>query len=221
MMAYIRAEHAKDPLGLLQTIERGDRVGQLQIFRGTNFELGLFLAQLTGSGIYTDQQTTVMDLAAAMNGTEEAASAAAEREGIEQALTLRLTVSTSIDKTFKTRDAPRSKEARIAMREVLNLAAGERGSRSQTAVAAAVGRLVGVVADIAAEDVEEGQGDSSSAVFDVKVMLAIPPAGYGLVASRRFLVAFGCRKHTETVPIALHFGKAARPPLMSDSDREP
>jgi len=48
-IAYIRKEHATDPLGLIQPLATGKDGGQLMVMRGVNFELALFLAQLTGA----------------------------------------------------------------------------------------------------------------------------------------------------------------------------
>lgn len=61
----IRKEHAADPLALIQPLVPGEAGGQLQVMRGVNFELALFLAQLTGAAIYSDQGVTRDDLVAA------------------------------------------------------------------------------------------------------------------------------------------------------------
>ena len=45
--------------------------------------------------------------------------------------------------------------------------------------------------------------------FEIDAQLIIPPAGYGLTAVRRFRVAVGRRRHTNRVPLALLFGRAA------------
>lgn len=46
-------------------------------------------------------------------------------------------------------------------------------------------------------------------VFDIDADLVVPPTGYSLTAVRRFLVAFGRRRHTNAVPFAIIFGRAA------------
>ena len=55
VVAHIRASLDDDPLALLQSVEGGPEGGQLQMLRSINLELALFLAQLTGAALYTDQ----------------------------------------------------------------------------------------------------------------------------------------------------------------------
>ena len=55
MVAQMKANLRDDPLALLQSVEGGPQGGQLQMLRTINLEMGLFLAQLTGSALYTDQ----------------------------------------------------------------------------------------------------------------------------------------------------------------------
>ena len=50
----MKRELAKDPLALLQPLESGSDGGALIVARSMSLELALFLAQLTGSTVYTD-----------------------------------------------------------------------------------------------------------------------------------------------------------------------
>lgn len=55
LLKYIKQERLKDPLALLQPLEDNEKNGQLMATHVTpNLELGFFIAQLTGSFIYTD-----------------------------------------------------------------------------------------------------------------------------------------------------------------------
>lgn len=55
LVVYTRQERLKDPLALLQPLEDNDKNGQLTATHVTpNLELGFFIAQLTGSFVYTD-----------------------------------------------------------------------------------------------------------------------------------------------------------------------
>ena len=45
--------------------------------------------------------------------------------------------------------------------------------------------------------------------FEIVAQLAVPSTGYGLTAVSRFIVTFGRRRHTNMVPFALLFGRAA------------
>jgi len=54
VIAYIRREQAADPLALIHPLATDKGSGQLQVVRGVNFDLALFLAQLTGAVIYSE-----------------------------------------------------------------------------------------------------------------------------------------------------------------------
>jgi hypothetical protein len=54
----------------------------------------------------------------------------------------------------------------------------------------------------------EATGKYEDTVFEIDAQLAVPPHGYGLTAVRRFLIAFGRRRHTNSVPLAVLFGRA-------------
>ena len=56
VLQYMKARLANDPLALLQPVTDGKSRGELQVFRSVSVELALFLAQLTGSTIYTDER---------------------------------------------------------------------------------------------------------------------------------------------------------------------
>jgi hypothetical protein len=65
VIEYMRKQHAADPLALIQPMKPGKDGGQLQVMRGVNFELAMFLAQLMGAALYSDQRLTRDDLGAA------------------------------------------------------------------------------------------------------------------------------------------------------------
>ena len=54
----------------------------------------------------------------------------------------------------------------------------------------------------------EPTGRYEDTVFEIDAQLIVPPHGYGLTAVRRFLIAFGRRRHTNSVPLAVLFGRA-------------
>src|SRR3990172_11714986 len=65
---YIKRERLEDPLALLQPIAPGEKGGQfLMSHLAPNFELGFFLAQITGSIMYTDNQHRWEEITGAVN----------------------------------------------------------------------------------------------------------------------------------------------------------
>lgn len=54
VMSYMKEEYKLDPLALLQDLPAGEEGAQLQMIKGFNLEVSLFLAKLIGAAIYTD-----------------------------------------------------------------------------------------------------------------------------------------------------------------------
>lgn len=69
VLEYVEKMRLKDPLALLQPMTPGEDGGQLQISHlAPNLELGLFLAQITGSFVYTDSSHRWNELLGANEG---------------------------------------------------------------------------------------------------------------------------------------------------------
>ena len=52
--SYMKEQHKLDPLALVQDLPPGEKGAQLQMIKGFNLEVSLFLAQLMGAAVYTD-----------------------------------------------------------------------------------------------------------------------------------------------------------------------
>lgn len=217
---YIRTEHVRDPLALIQPLKPGKDDGQLQQFRSTNFELALFLAQLTGAAIYTDQKSTTNDLLAATTPAP-ALKGSTGCETIEHGLRLRIIIDDGPKSTLVRRDASTSTAFRGALRGLLtvSLSAGEHSSQ---AVSGAIIELDRTANALMAAGAPAETDETCEAVFEIDATIAVPSAGYSLKAARRFLITFGRRKHVAVVPLALMFGRAARqhPKLGSSQNSE-
>jgi hypothetical protein len=57
VVAYAKSELEADPYALLQPVEPGEAGAQLHSFKGFNLETAMFLAALTGSAVYTGEDT--------------------------------------------------------------------------------------------------------------------------------------------------------------------
>jgi hypothetical protein len=210
VIAYIRKEHAADPLALIQPLATGKDGGQLMVMRGVNFELALFLAQLTGAAVYSDQRLTREDLSAARLPPADGSA------GADQVLPLQLALALHPETIRAAREAATSLAVRASLRALFatGLAQGDAADR-----AAAEEALVAVkeAADAAlpvARGPAEPTGKYEDAVFEFDARLLVPPNGYSVTAVRRFLVAFGRRRHLRAVPFAILFGRAT----SSESD---
>jgi hypothetical protein len=205
VIAYIRREHAADPLALIQPLATGKDGGQLMVMRGVNFALALFLSQLTGAAIYSDQRLTREDLAAARLPPADGSA------GVDQVLPLQLALALHPEPIRAAREAATSLAVRASLRALFatGLAQGDADAR-----AAVEAPLVAVKeaadADLpAARGPAEPTGKYEDTVFEIDARVLMPPNGYGLTAVRRFLVAFGRRRHLSAVPLAILFGRAA------------
>jgi hypothetical protein len=219
VMAYIRKEHAADPLALIQPLASCKDGCQLQVMRGVNFELALFLAQLTGAAVYSNQRLTRDDLAAARLPPPEGATTS------DRVLPLQVALDVNPEKLDADRTEPSSQAFRASLRALWAVALAHGESSNESAVDAALGSVKDTTATAA--NVESDTPDalrekgSSNTVFKIDAQLVIPPTGYGLTTVRRFLVTFGRRRHMNAVPLAIVFGPAAAPGTESLSGSQP
>lgn len=208
VIAYIRREQAADPLALIQPLAADKGSGQLQVMRGVNFDLALFLAQLTGAVIYSEQRLTRADLAAARVPREKGMTTT------DRVLPLRIALAIDPEKLDTARAEPFSLAFRASLRSLWAAALAHGESPNAPALDAALGNVREAATAVPAA-VEPAAVDAlrekrfRDVVFDIDADLVVPPAGYSLTAVRRFLVAFGRRRHTITVPFAIIFGRAA------------
>lgn len=202
---YIRKEHAADPLALIQPLVPGEAGGQLQVMRGVNFELALFLSQLTGAAIYSDQRLTRDDLAAARLLTGDGSA------GNDRTMPLELALALHPETIRSARELPTAQAVRVRLRALFATSLAQVDAPDGTAVEAALVRVKEATnADFpTARGPVEPTGKYEDTVFEIDAQLAVPPQGYGLTAVRRFLVAYGRRRHTDNVPLAILFGRAA------------
>jgi hypothetical protein len=205
LIAYIRKQHAADPLALIQPLAAGKDGGQLMVMRGVNFELALFLAQLTGAAIYSDQHLTREDLTAARDPSSR------ERAQSDRILPLKLAIALHPEKTRTARETRTAQAARNALQALFATSLAQRDVPNDAAVEAALEAVKEAVnAHLPlAKGPSKSTGKHEDTVFKIGAQLIVPPQGYGLTAVRRFLVAFGRRRHTSAVPFAILFGRAA------------
>jgi Protein of unknown function (DUF4238) len=208
VIAYMRREQAADPLALIQPLAADRGSGQLQVMRGMNFDLALFLAQLTGAIIYSEQRLTRSDLAAAHIAPENGIAPT------DRVLPLRIALAIDSEKLNAARAESFSQAFRASVRALSAAALGHMESPNEPALDAALGNLreaaaaAPTIAESATADIVR-EKRFRDVVFDIDADLIVPPSGYSLTAVRRFLVAFGRRRHTNAVPFAIIFGRAA------------
>jgi hypothetical protein len=205
VIEYMRKKHAADPLALIQPLASGKDGGQLMVMRGVNFELALFLAQLTGAAIYSDQRLTREDLAAARLPAVDGSADA------DRVLPLQLSLALHPETVRAARETATSLAVRASLRALFatGLAQGDAADRAAAEVALVAVKEAADADLPAARGPDEPTGKYEDTVFEIDARLLVPPNGYSLTAVRRFLVAFGRRRHLGSVPFAILFGRAA------------
>lgn len=205
VIGYMRKQHAADPLALIQPLAPGKEGGQLVVMRGVNFELALFIAQLTGAIIYSDQRLTRDDLAAARVPSEDGSI------GADRMLPLKLALALHPEKIRAARDAPAAQGVRASLRGLFATSVAQKDGPDRAAVEAALAAINETAnADLPlAQSPAEPTGKYEDTVFEIDAQLLVPPNSYSLTAVRRFLVAYGRRRHLGAVPFAILFGRAA------------
>jgi hypothetical protein len=128
----------------------------------------------------------------------------------DRVLPLQISLAIDPEKVEAARAEPFSRAFRASLRTLLAVALGHGESPNEAALDAALSNVKAAAAatvEPAAAALREKR--FRDVVFDINADLVVPQAGYSLTAVRRFLVAFGRRRHTNAVPLAILFGRAA------------
>jgi hypothetical protein len=204
VLAYMKAIHAKDPLALLQPVDPG---GELYMTRGISLEVAMFIAQLTGSAIYTDldEYWTQLHVHAMASGTSPDSRCAP----VEQALrAVRFIVDGNPNTVRKLRWDRRWDTTRDALRRVL-VGTHQLGSqRIQRAVMEQMAReLLQSVHKMKKpwRELEERSEFQSHEVFSLQA--SFPQGGFWHRTVQRLLITFGRPKHDRTVWMAMKVQK--------------
>jgi hypothetical protein len=211
VLKAFRYQQRKDPLALLQPMVAGEKNGQLIQFRAMNFELAMFLAQLIGGAIYSDQSLTKTELDQARipqtpGGPKDPAS-------VEKVLLVRLSVFGPYDAQLA--EIQNCSEIRTRLRTLWQAASAYRDEEDGASVETALDQVEQAIRTMTREDGEltaptERAGRQLG--FDVDAHIVVPPGGFWRSAVQRFLVSFGRRRRMESIPLAILFGRAVAGP---------
>jgi len=115
------------------------------------------------------------------------------------------------EKIWQARDAPTAQALRASLCGLFATSIAQEDAPDGATVSAALARTKATAnADLPVEQgPAEPTGKHEDTVFEIDARLLVPSNGYGLTAVRRFLVAFGRRRHLGSVPFAILFGRAA------------
>jgi hypothetical protein len=211
VLKAFRYQQRKDPLSLLQPMEPGDKNGQLIQFRAMNFELAMFLAQLIGGAIYSDQSLTKTELDQARTPTNPGDPK--EPSSVEKTMIMRLSAFGPYD--AQVAEIANCSDIRNMSRTLWRAASAFKGEEDTAAVTLALDQLEQAVTAMIREDGEltaPAKRAGRELGFDIDVHIVVPPKGFWRSAVQRFLVSFGRRRRMESVPLAIIFGRAVAAP---------
>jgi len=204
---YMKKERAEDPLALLQPMIPGEKGGQYQIWHlSPNLELGLFLAQITGSAIYTDVQhrwNELQDSVDSMGGSLQSSPwelLAKPFAGLEFIFEANPAVNLEI------RRSGRMGTVRNVFRRI---GTAIQTQDEPTHIASVAEHLV---QELNRAHVQANKDWAALAApngptqrFKGKVDVTFPSGGFGRNTVHRLLVSFGGTHYSRSVPMAMLF----------------
>lgn len=204
VIAYMKKEHENDPLALLQPMLPGEEGAQLQTVKGFNLELALFVAQLTGSTVYTDVQLHWRHLHSHTSAVIGSQEPSVWTPLIERIKTTAFTLEGNPQIDLQLRMTGKFDDIRSTIRRIANLvqAQGER-----TVASKVVKQFAGEMQRVKKSIRKRWKGLSSnmeaSAPFQGYMELSIPKGGFERIAVRRLLLTFGRAKQVQAMPMAI------------------
>jgi hypothetical protein len=205
-LRYMKTKQAEDPLALLQDLQPGEEGSQLMTAHmSPNFEMGLYLALLTGSFIYTDSPHRWSEL------TSIAGTSRPEQELLAQAVSnVPITFLVNPLHTFEARKSGCLGGMRKALRNVW--AEVQKPSSNGDHISGVISYLKEAVTKTEAEWASiqkryKAEPEGFPLTATGKITCKIPSPGFGINAVYRLLLSHSRRqKYLEYVPMAMFLG---------------
>ena len=206
-IAYMCEELKNDPLALHQPLAPG---GHLQMFKAMNLELAMFLAQLTGSAIYTDEPYFWKQLHAHTSAASAPESASPWVPVIGKLQTLPFTIEVNPTTNLEIRASNALSSMREALRHLWT-AVRDAGAVSETDIARIALELESANAQMSAEWSTVSSPPPSTRLSR-SLIAALPTNGFWHNAVYRLLILFGREKYTRATPLAMFIGELPAAP---------
>lgn len=201
-IAYMREELENDPLALHQPLAPG---GHLQMFKAMNLELAMFLAQLTGSAIYTDEPSFWKQLHAHTSVASGASSPTAWAPVAKTLESLPFTIEVNPATNLDIRRSNTLSPMRDVFRRLWT-AAHDPTPPSEVDIAEIAGALESANAQLSAEW-SALISPPPSARLTRSLTVALPTNGFWHNAVYRLLIFYGREKYTRATPLAMFIGE--------------
>ncbi|MHB8139532.1 MAG: DUF4238 domain-containing protein [Smithellaceae bacterium] len=209
-LEYMKKKQAEDPLALLQPVARGEKSGQFLISHlSPNFELGFFLAQITGSILYTDNLHRWGEINAAVNPVDILRGSPWDplskcMNELDMVFEINPVQNLQIRKTGKlglVRDILRRINAFVQE--------GCEPDRIKELSLSLSNELVGahkkllMEFDLIQKQSRKNTPDIPVAIFKGRLNCVIPTGGFGVNAIHRLLLSYGSINYLKSVPMAM------------------
>lgn len=210
IVEYLKRQHEDDPFAVLQPIPQ--KGGSFQIMKSFNLELGLFVAQLTGSVLYTDLQFHWRHIHQSRDITGrlvESKSWPHFAPVVDRVRGISFLLSTDLEALVRTRADRRLEDVRSNLGNVVRLARlGDLASRNE--IKDVVGAFHRTRKNIRREWMSGNEHDERP-LFVGKVELSIPNPGIERTTVNRMLVTFAPGRQVTPVPMVMKFDATALP----------
>jgi hypothetical protein len=201
---YMKEKLQADPLALLQPLVPGKAGGEIQVFRGMSLELAMFLAQLTGSLIYTDSPAHWKQLLSCAKNDEIGSNPSSWTPVIEVARKISLITELNPLINLELRASGMLGSIRRVFRRVLNSVLVTKEDDATQIAQDLARRLENATRRTGKEWDECTSEIDPSQRLRRRMDLLIPKGGFALTTVQRLLVAFGRTNRLRSVPLAVY-----------------
>lgn len=203
VMSYMKVEHKLDPLALLQHLPPGEEGAQLQMIKGFNLEVSLFLAKLMGATIYTDMHIHWQHLHAHTSASLSK-TPLAWMPLVEKVKSAHFLLSGNPVADFERRMSGSFKGMRTSWREMTASIGAQNGKAVPKKI---VKELLREFETAESRMRREWRAlysnDASPPSFQGRVELSIPEQGFERATVQRLLLTYGRAKNVAPTPMAM------------------
>jgi hypothetical protein len=206
---YMKQKQLEDPLALLQPTISGKGEGQMLITHfSPNLELGFFLAQLTGSFMYTDNKYRWMEITSALSQVDKAEESLWEYLA-KYIRSLDFIYEFNPEFNLKMRNAGKMGSIRTILRKIFMHVQSEHDPSRIIALNKTLSDELNDAQNIFKREWKriqkkaESVGDEINFRYTGKIDCVIPSNGFGINTVHRLLLSYGSINYLKSVPMAM------------------
>jgi len=206
---YMKRKRLEDPLALLQPMTPGEKGGQFLISHlSPNFELGFFLAQITGSFMYTDNQHRWREITGAVNNIGQHQKLWEPLARCVTELDFIFEINPVIN--LQMRQSGKIRLIRNVLRKIfISIQSEHNPDRIKSVVQSLSDELKEAHEKSRMEwesiqkKTEQRTPNMPSATFKGRIDCVIPSNGFGINTVHRLLLSYGSINYLKSVPMAM------------------